>query len=138
MSNRDELANAVAAFYETRNSARPEDVLRLLDPTCSFRIVGTDKLGPFTQMVNTPETVERAAKVLFENWDLSGLRVVSLHVDGDTVFAHRAGTVRYIPGGTSFDTEILDKITFKDGLIVEFLQFADTFHVAQVAGLGHQ
>jgi ketosteroid isomerase-like protein len=135
MSDRSALEAAAANFYEKRGRADLEEALKLYHPDCSFRLVGTDQLGAFTQPVQTLEALRGTAKHLFETWDLSGLHSVSVNVDGDTVFVHRAGPVRHTPSDTSFDTEMMDVFTFKDGLILDYKQFVDTYKVAEVTGI---
>jgi ketosteroid isomerase-like protein len=54
---------------------------------------------------------------------------------GDTVYVHRAGTVVYQPDGSTLETEFMDKLTFRDGKIIEYLQFVDTFAIAKLLGL---
>ena len=136
MSNRETLLKAVEDFYESRARAHIEDHLNHIHPECYYRIVGTDRLGPFTQAAATPESIRAAAQATFDAWDMSGLRIVTFNTDGDTAFIHRSGRVRFIPDDSkSLDTELMDKITFKDGKVVEYLQFVDTYAVAKVIGL---
>jgi ketosteroid isomerase-like protein len=119
-------------FYDARNRADLEEQLSYLHPRCVFRIVGHPGLGSFTEVADTPEKIRAAAAVLFEAWDLSGLETVDSHRSGDTVFVHRKGQVRFIPADIPFETELMDKFTFKDGLIIELLQFVDTHIVTLV------
>lgn len=122
-------------FYQARSRGDIDGHLSFAHPRCTFRVVGTDKLGPLTQPVATPEDVRAAAVALFGAWDLSGVETVSVDTIGDTAYVHRAGTVRFIPTGESYHTEILEKLTFEDDLIIEYLQFADTLHLALTAGM---
>lgn len=135
MGNRTDLEKAVIKFYEFRSQPSLEAILQMFHPKGSFRISGTPKLGPFTQRVNMPETLPAAVAHLLDVWDLSKVKTVDLHIDGDTVLIHRAGTVTYIPTKTSFHTEFMDKVTFKDGLIIDFTEFVDTYDIAGVADI---
>jgi ketosteroid isomerase-like protein len=47
---------------------------------------------------------------------------------------HLSGRIRHVPTGKVLDTEILDKLTIKDGKIVDFAEFLDTHLVAQTVG----
>jgi ketosteroid isomerase-like protein len=135
MTDRSELESAIHAFYRLRNENDIDGIMAWLDPHCSFRIVGNDRLGSLTQRVNDRETLRLAIEAILENWDLSEMGIVDLHVDRDTIFAHRAGRIRFIPTNTVINTELLDKITFRDGLIIDFVEFVDTLLVADTTGL---
>lgn len=136
MTDRSILENAVKDFYEARAKSDLEKTMSFVHPECCFRIVGTDKLAPFTQTVRTLPSINAAASALFEAWDLKGLRTVDAFVDGDVVVVHRSGSVTHRPTGESFDTEMMDKFVFKDGQVAEYLQFIDTYQVAKTAGYG--
>jgi ketosteroid isomerase-like protein len=134
MTDRIGLANAVADFYEARENLDLERSMNFFADKCHFQIVGTDKLAPFTQITHTRADLDAMARGLFENWDLKGLKTVNAYFDGDVALVHRAGNVLHRPSGTSFHTEMMDKLTFSDGKIVEYLQFLDTYQIAKVAG----
>lgn len=135
MTDREAIADAVSRHYQIRNTADVEAVLGTLHSECTFHIAGTPRMGEFTRVADNGSAVRSAATQLIGAWDLSGLRSVDTYIDGDTALVHRAGSVRYIPTNHSFDTEMIDKLRFRDGLIVEYTQFVDTYEVARVAGM---
>ncbi|CAN7257428.1 nuclear transport factor 2 family protein [Rhizobium sp. LjRoot254] len=135
MSSREEIEGLVSRLFAARDTQSVDQTLACTDQSCTFRVVGTDRLGDLTKVNDTPEKVKAAAKILIDAWDLSGLRNVSIHVDGDTAFVHRVGTVTYKETGETMPAEMMDKITFKNGLIVEYLQFADTYQIAGTMGI---
>lgn len=125
MSNLDRLQE----FYDARATFDKQKHLSLAHPDCVYRIVGCDKLHPLTKACTTRADIEAAADMSFAAWDMSGLGTVSIHESGDTVYVHRRGKVGFVPNGSSMQTEFVDKLTFKDGLIIEYLQFLDTYAV---------
>ena len=136
MSNRADLEKAMVKFLEFRNRPDLEAMLGMFHPQASFCISGTPKLGAFTQRVTMSDTLPEAISHLIDVWDLNGVEVVSMHIDDDTLFIHRAGTVKHIPTNVSFQTEFMDKVTFRNGLIIDYTQFVDTYGIAKVAGMG--
>jgi len=117
-------------FYDARAKSEQEKHLSYVHPDCTFQIIGTDKLGEFTKRWIGKEEIEKAATMLFAAWDLSQLKIVTQHHSKDTIYVHRRGDVIFIPDGSRIeDTQVVDKLTFKDDLIVEYLQFVDTFAV---------
>lgn len=117
-------------FYDARAKSEQEKHLSYIHPDCTFQIVGTDKLDALTKRWVGKEEIEQAATMLFAAWDLSQLKIVTQHQSKDTIYVHRRGDVIYIPDGSKIaDTQVVDKLTFKDDLIIEYLQFVDTFAV---------
>lgn len=135
MADRGTLEKVVAEFYDARGRRDLEKSMSFFDENCYFRIVGTDNLVPFTQPTGTRAELAEIARQLFDNWDLRDLETVKMYVDGNVAFVHRAGNVEH-RSGTRFHTEMMDKLTFKRGKIVEYLQFLDTYQIAKVAGFG--
>lgn len=133
MTDRRDILAAVENHYAMRNTEDPAKVLATIHPDCCHRIVGTERLAPFTQINRGDDAIRRAVDGLVGEWDLSGLRNVNIYIDEqqDTALIQRKGTVLHKATGIKFDTEMIDKLAFKDGRIVEYDQFVDTYHVAK-------
>lgn len=129
-----ELERTVRAFYRARNDRDLDAIMSMVDPEAGFRIAGSFRLGPITDMVEGASELRARFSDLIENWDLSGLDIVSLHADGDTAVVHRKGSIRFIPEDADYDTEMMDKLTFRDGRVIEFIEFVDTLLAAEVIG----
>jgi ketosteroid isomerase-like protein len=138
MTDRQAILAAVENHYAMRNTEDPAKVLATIHPDCCHRIVGTDSLAPFTQLNRgDEETLRKAVDSLVGDWDLSGLQNLNIYIDEqqNTAVIQRKGTVLHKATGIKFDTELVDKLTFKDGRIVEYDQFLDTYHVAKEMGM---
>ncbi|MFD1330049.1 nuclear transport factor 2 family protein [Mycoplana ramosa] len=134
MMDRSELDRTVRAFYRARNDHDLDAVMSLVDPDASFRIAGNLRLGPLTHVVEGASEIRARFADLIANWDLSDMEIDSMHVDGDTAVVHRTGPVRFIPQDTFYDTEMIDKLTFRDGRLIEFTEFVDTLLAAEIIG----
>ena len=121
----------VQELYDARSKADLEGLIRFLHPDGVFHIVGSEQLLPFTQRLEGAYLVRPVVGQLLSEWDMSQVENVSIHESGDTVYVHRRGNVIYSPDGSSLNTEFIDKLTFRDGLVVEYLQFLDTYAVAR-------
>ena len=135
MTDRSTLESAIQEIYRARDANDIDALMEWIDPGCSFRIAGTGRLGPMTQPVDDPVSLRTTLMALMESWDLADVGNAGLHIDGDTAFVHRAGQVRFIPTDTRFDTEFVDKFTFRDGHVVELIEFVDTLAVAETVGI---
>jgi ketosteroid isomerase-like protein len=117
-------------FYDTRARLDLDGHLSFTHPDCVFRMVGSPKLGALTQQWVGLEQIRGIAQELFDAWDLSQLEIVSIHECGDTIYVHRRGDAIYRQDGSVLNSELLDKLTFRDGAVIEYLQFIDTFAIA--------
>jgi len=130
--DRNELEDLVRASYRSRQTGDVEAALKYFHPDAEFRIVGSDSLKPLTEKIRGHASLRKVFEIFFPVWDWSKFHVQTIHVDGNTAFVHSSGEMRHSPSGKSMDTEILDRITIKNGLIVDFTEFLDTHLVTTV------
>lgn len=138
MTDRQTILAAVENHYAMRNTEDLAKVMATIHPDCCHRIVGTDRLAPFTQVNRGDEAaLRKAVDSLVGDWDLSGLKNVNTYIDEqqNTALIQRKGTVLHKATGIKFDTELIDKLAFRDGRIVEYDQFVDTYHIAKEMGM---
>ena len=134
MASRSEIEQFVNNIYEERTKGNIDKLLPHFHPDCRFRIVGSERMGPLSAQIKGRANFRHVLQALIDDWDFAKFHTESLHIDGDTVFAHRAGTITHVPTGTRFVTEILDKITVRENQIVDFVEFVDTQTIANVSG----
>jgi ketosteroid isomerase-like protein len=132
--DRKGIEDLVRSCYQTRRAADVERVLTYFHPNAEFRIVGSDLLKPLTETVSGLANLRKLFQELFRLWDWSKFQIKTIHVDGNVVFVHSSGELHHTPSGKSVNTEILDRIAIKDGLIISFTEFADTHSIARVVG----
>lgn len=137
MTDRKAILAAVENHYAMRNTENPDKVMETLHPDCCHRIVGNERLAPFTQVNRGGDAIRKAVDDLVGQWNLSGLENLHIYIDEqhNTALVQRKGTVLHKQTGIKFETEMIDKLTFKDGRIVEYDQFVDTYHVAKEMGM---
>jgi ketosteroid isomerase-like protein len=135
MSDRSEIERIVRESYAARKRNHVADTLNHFHPDARFRIVGSKNLGPMTEVVSGHGALRSMFEHLFPIWDWSKFEIGSIHVEGDKAFVHLSGQIRHIPTGSILDTEILDRLTIKDGRIIDFVEFLDTHLLARTVGL---
>lgn len=135
MMDRETLEGIVNNFYEARAVSDREKLMGFTGPDFSFCIVASGKLAPMGQRVCEPEVLDATVRKLLDDWDMANVKTTRLYVDGDTVFAHRAGVLRFNPTGKEIETEYIDRFTFKDGKIADMTEFVDTLMIAETIGL---
>lgn len=135
MTERNILETAVMALYTARRDNDLDGLMSCLHPDCSFRIAGTERLAPMSHTVTGNDAMRTAMQEFMNNWDFTKLETSGIYIDGETVFAVRSGIVRFIPTDQSSRTEFVDHFTFRDGKVIELVEYIDTLHVAETVGL---
>jgi ketosteroid isomerase-like protein len=131
MSDRGEIERVVRESYAARKRNHVTETLSYFHPEARFRIMGSKNLGPMTETVSGLDALRAMFEHLFPIWDWSQFDIRSVHIDGDKAFVNLSGKIRHIPTGKVVDTEILDRLTVKDGRIVDFVEFVDTHLLVQ-------
>lgn len=135
MASKEELIQTVQDLYNARRAKDIDGLMAFVDPACSYRVVGGERLAAANDRVDDPVILRQNQETLMDTWDFCNLQISSIHVDGDTVFVHHAGQVSFVPNGACFAAEFMDKITFRNGRVVDVVQFIDTLQAAKVMGI---
>jgi ketosteroid isomerase-like protein len=130
----NEIATIVRAAYAARQKNDAEAALAFFHPDIRFRIVGSASLKPMTDPIIGLDAFRQALPRMAREWDWSQFPIKSLVVDGETAVVHSVGPLKHLPSGKVLQTEILDKLTLRDGKIIEFDEFVDTHAVAELLG----
>jgi ketosteroid isomerase-like protein len=133
--DRRKIEEFIQANYRSRRAGDLDAVLKHFHREAEFRIAGSDALKPFTQSIRGEANLRKTFAEMFPTWDWSKFHIQSVHVDGDTAFVHSSGELRHTPSGKLMHTEILDRIRFKDDLIIDLTEFVDTHLVSEVLGM---
>ena len=80
---------------------------------------GKEAAGEFGHVVN----------IAYENL---GSEITSLLIDGDRVALHRTATIRNRGTGNTVKIDFCNFLRFRDGLVVEFSEYADTAAFARL------
>ena len=135
MSSKDEIASMIRDCYAARQRNDADGALAFFHPDIRFRIAGSTSLKPLTDTVAGLGALRPAMVRLVIDWDWSQFPIADLIVDGPTAVVHSAGRMKHVPSGIAVHTETLDKLTLRDGKIIEFVEFADTHAIAQMLSL---
>ncbi|MEH2483664.1 putative SnoaL-like aldol condensation-catalyzing enzyme [Nitrobacteraceae bacterium AZCC 2146] len=72
------------------------------------------------------QDVRTTITAFVEAFDFIHRDIISITIDGDRAAVHSRIKVRFIPGDKTVTTDILNSFRFKDGKIIELVEFADT------------
>jgi ketosteroid isomerase-like protein len=135
VTDKADIENIVRACYTARQRNDADATLAFFHPEASFRIAGSENLKPLSQPLSGIGELRPVMERLVLDWDWSQFPIMTVLVDGDTAVVHSVGLMKHVPSGTSFDTEILDKVTLRDRKIIDLVEFADTQTVARAVGM---
>jgi ketosteroid isomerase-like protein len=133
MTDETSARTFVERAYALRRKGDLEGSLQCFAPDASFRLAGSEALGPMTTAVTGHAALRPLLARLFADWDWSEHRLRAILVDGERAAVHCAGSLVYIPARRTVTTETFDLLTLRDGRIAEFTEFCDTFMVASMA-----
>lgn len=135
---RDQIETLLTETYAARRAQDGPRCAAGFHPDIQFQIVADKVFGPIADPINGMDQLCAAMDELCATWDWSEFPVKTMVIDmvADPVRAvvNSAGVITHIPSGQRLELETLDMHTFRDGKIVEFREFFDTYKLAQVAG----
>ena len=70
--------------------------------------------------------VREAMSGFTENFEFRKREIISMIVEGDSASVRSRIEVRFAPKNKTFTTEVVDLLKFRDGKIIELVEFADT------------
>lgn len=108
-----DIMGVVAAFHEN-------GVFQLAGNRDSFALAGS---------IEGHSDLEPKMKNFIDQFSFSRRKILSFVAEGDRAAVHSRLTVKY--KNNTFETEVLDLFTFKDGQIGELIEFADTALIKQ-------
>ncbi len=126
MGQREDMLDVITRAYAARATGdleglvaefHPEGTFNLLGDKSALHLVGSFKGHPLLLEAFGQFTAHFA----FEQRD-----ILTEVVEGDHAAIRSRLVIRYRPNKKVFTTEILDLFSFKDGKIIELIEFADT------------
>lgn len=106
--------------------------MSLFHPDLVFRIIADPDLGVLSQTIRGHDEFRPVIEAMCETWGWTSMLALDIIVDEDRSVVHLIDELRHAPTDNRFDFEILDKLTFKDGKILDFIEFVDTQRIQKM------
>jgi ketosteroid isomerase-like protein len=135
MSQRTDHEMLVRDVYAARRVADVEAVLAHFHPQAMFRMAGSQAHASLPAPASGHEALRLTFIELFAAYEFLDQDFRAIIVQEHRAAVHAHLRLRFRPTQDEFETEILDLITFEDGLIRDMTEFVDT---AMVAHLGRR
>jgi ketosteroid isomerase-like protein len=123
--DRTQVEQRLKAFFEREASTDIDGLLELLAPDVVFFPPTTWGYARYPVTLRGAEAVREASGQRRVNYDFLPSIVHRILIDGDQALAYRTRQIRERGGGQLYTFDSVDLFRFRDGLIVEFVEFPD-------------
>jgi ketosteroid isomerase-like protein len=127
MKNREELLDQIRRAYTARDKGELETLMAEFHPEAVFTLAGNrQSLAVAGSALGHTRVKEGMAKFI-ATFEFVKRDILSELVDGERAAVHSHITVRMVGSiNSQHKTDLLDLFRFKDGKIIELIEFADT------------
>jgi ketosteroid isomerase-like protein len=129
--DRNSMRALVEKAYAARDGGNVMGVVTAFHDDGVFHLAGDSKAFVLAGAIEGRPSLEQAMTQFTNNFTFSGRKILSFVAEGDRAAVHSRLTVTHKNG--TFETDILDLFTFKDGKVSELIEFADTAMIKHVA-----
>jgi ketosteroid isomerase-like protein len=129
MGSRAAILEVILRAYEARGRGDLDSLMDAFHPEAVFTLVGDKKALEVTGSVHGHDGVREALREFIATFDFVDRHILSEVVEGDRAAVHSCVVVRYGPTKETWAADVLDLLTFKDGKIIELIEFADTAQI---------
>ncbi|MCG8359495.1 MAG: nuclear transport factor 2 family protein [Kiloniellales bacterium] len=121
-----DLIDRMAAVYTAYNEGDAEPFFSLVANDGLVRFVAPPETYPFAAPHRGPKGAREAIALIADDYQWLTFRNLELIAEGDTLFALNGGRIRHRASGREAVMHMGDLVRFKDGRIVEFVEFFDS------------
>jgi ketosteroid isomerase-like protein len=126
MTDRKTIEAVIDGCYAARQKGDIETLMAAFDPDAVFELAGSKQLVPAAEAARGHQNIRETMTGLIAVFDFIDRDIISMVIDGERAAVHSRVKIRFVPRDRTFTTDLLDSFHFRDGKIVELLEFADT------------
>jgi ketosteroid isomerase-like protein len=130
--DRELIERRVHALLEMRAAGNLRGMLDHAAEDIVYNVRGNWAAFPYTRPVHGKKLVAEALAMIGVQFENLGSVVHDLVIDGERVAIRRTATIRHRGTGKVGEVDIADFVRFRDGLVVEFTEVADSMALAQL------
>jgi ketosteroid isomerase-like protein len=132
MVGREAMIDTINRAYAARGKGDIEGLVGTFHPDAVFELKGDKAALGIVGAVRGHSNVRAALGGFIESFEFMKRDIIDAIVEGDCACVHSRLQVRFIPKGTVFTSDVLDKFRFEDGKIIELVEFVDTALIKSV------
>jgi ketosteroid isomerase-like protein len=130
--DRELIEKRVRALLEMRTAGDLRAMLDLAAEDIVYNVRGNWAAFPYTRPVHGKKLVADTLAMIAVQFENLGSVVHDFVIDGDRVALRRTAKIRHRGTGKVGEVDIADFVRFRDGLVVEFTEVADSMALAQL------
>jgi ketosteroid isomerase-like protein len=131
--DRDLIVQRISKLLELRAKGELRAMLEFAAEDIVFELRGDWTAFPYSQPVRGKKALAEALTRVVIQFENLGSVVHDMVIDGDRVAIRRSAQIRNRGTGACAEVNFADFIRFRDGLVVEFTEIADS---SALAGIG--
>jgi ketosteroid isomerase-like protein len=132
MASREEMMDTIEKAYAARASGDMENLMTAFHSDGAFELMGDSKELLVAGRAEGHDGVRAAMDGFVKNFEFLKRDILDSVIEGDRAVVHSRLQIRFVPKDNVFTTDVLDVFRFKDGKIVQLVEFADTALVKSV------
>jgi uncharacterized protein (TIGR02246 family) len=126
VTDREAIKALIDRAYEARRTEDLEGILALFHPDARFELAGSKQHTKVAGAANGHHELRATLTGLIAAFQFVRRDVINTVIENDQAVVHSRVTLRYVPKDRLVTTDLLDLWKFRDGKIVELVEFADT------------
>jgi ketosteroid isomerase-like protein len=126
VSDPRKIKSLIEQAYEARRTEDIGALMAAFHPDCKFELVGAKPLVQAAGIATGHAELRAVLTALIGKFQFVQRDFVNFVIEDDRASVHSRVVLRYVPKDRSETTEIVDLWKFRDGQIIEFIEFSDT------------
>jgi ketosteroid isomerase-like protein len=132
MANREAMRALIEQAYAARGKGDIEGLMAAFHPDAVFALAGEKKTLAIAGAIEGHSNVRDAMTGFIASFEFISRDIVSFVVDGDRAAVHSRLKARFVPKDTTFTSDLVDMFKFRDGKVIELIEFIDTALVSEI------
>ena len=124
--DREAIKALIEQAYEARRTGDIDRILAVFHPDGKFELAGSKEVTAAVGISQGHQELRTTFTELIANFQFIQRDVLGILIDDDRVAVHSRAKLRFVPRDETLTTELLDLWKFRDGKIVELIEFVDT------------
>jgi ketosteroid isomerase-like protein len=122
------IEDLVRMAYSTRDAGNINGTLELFHHDAKFELAGSRANSQIVGSAEGQEQIRANLVTLVRDFEFVKRDIVSLHVDvdGQSAVVHTRCQLKFVPKDKTVTTDIADLWKFRDGKVLELIEFVDT------------
>jgi ketosteroid isomerase-like protein len=126
MTDRETIKALIEQAYEARRTEDLEGIIAVFHPEARFELAGSKQHTPALGAAKGPQELRATVAGLIKAFQFVQRDIITTVIDSEQAAVHSRVKLRFIPKDRTVTTDILDLWKFRDGKIVELVEFVDT------------